>query len=103
MKYAIIGCGRIATNHIKAVILNNLELVAACDLEPGNIEALLEKHELQDSNIAKYIDYKQMIDEHPELSLIAITTSSGSHAEIALYCIDHGINVIIEKPSYNFV
>jgi len=98
MKYAIIGCGRIATNHIKAVILNNLELVAACDLEPGNIEALLEKHELQDSNIAKYIDYKQMIDEHPELSLIAITTSSGSHAEIALYCIDHGINVIIEKP-----
>ena len=28
MKYALIGCGRIATNHIKAVLNNNLELVA---------------------------------------------------------------------------
>ena len=25
-------------------------------------------------------------------------TDSGVHAEIALYCIDKGINVIIEKP-----
>jgi predicted dehydrogenase len=39
-----------------------------------------------------------MIEEHPDLELIAIATSSGLHAEIALHCIDHGINVIIEKP-----
>lgn len=99
MKYAIIGCGRIATNHVKAVVLNNLEFVAACDLEMNNIESLLAKHDLQnDTGIAKYTDYKKMIEEHPELELIAIATSSGAHAEIALYCIDHGINVIIEKP-----
>ncbi|MGN0170888.1 MAG: Gfo/Idh/MocA family protein [Lachnospiraceae bacterium] len=99
MKYALIGCGRIATNHVKAVILNNLEFVAACDLELKNIESLLTKHNLQeDSSIAWYTDYKKMIEEHPELELVAIATSSGVHAEIALYCIDHGINVIIEKP-----
>lgn len=99
MKYAIIGCGRIATNHIKAVLLNELELVAACDLELDNIQTLLAKHDLQnDESIARYTDYKQMIAEHPEIELIAIATSSGAHAEIALYCIDHGINLIIEKP-----
>lgn len=99
MKYALIGCGRIATNHVKAVTLNNLEFVAACDLELENIDKLLEKHNLQeDTSIARYTDYKKMIDEHPELELVAIATSSGAHAEIALYCIDHGINVIIEKP-----
>lgn len=99
MKYALIGCGRIATNHVKAVTLNKLELVAVCDLELENIEKLLTKHDLQnDNSIARYTDYKRMIDEHPELELIAIATSSGAHAEIALYCIDHGINVIIEKP-----
>lgn len=99
MKYAIIGCGRIATNHVKAVTLNNLEFIAACDLELGNIESLLVKHDLQnDKRIARYTDYKKMIEEHPELELVAIATSSGAHAEIALYCIDHGINVIIEKP-----
>lgn len=99
MKYALIGCGRIATNHVKAVLNNNLEFVAACDVELENIETLLAKHNLQnDKSIARYADYKKMIEEHPDLELIAIATSSGAHAEIALYCIDHGINVIIEKP-----
>ena len=32
MKYALIGCGRIATNHIKAVLNNHLELSAVCDV-----------------------------------------------------------------------
>ena len=99
MKYALIGCGRIATNHVKAVINNKLEFVAACDNVPENIENLLAKHDLQDDkSIARYSDYKKMIEEHPELELVAIATPSGIHAEIALYCIDHGINVIIEKP-----
>ncbi len=99
MKYALIGCGRIATNHVKAVINNGLEFVAACDIVPENIETLLAKHNLQnDTSIARYEDYKKMIEEHPEIELIAIATSSGIHAEIALYCIDKGINVIIEKP-----
>lgn len=99
MKYALIGCGRIATNHVKAVLNNGLEFVAACDVELNNIETLLAKHNLEnDKSIARYTDYKKMIQEHPELELVAIATSSGAHAEIALYCIDHNINVIIEKP-----
>lgn len=99
MKYALIGCGRIATNHVKAVMNNGLEFVAACDVEPENIEALLAGHDLQKKeSIARYTDYKVMIQEHPEIELAAIATSSGAHAEIALYCIDHGIHVIIEKP-----
>lgn len=98
MKYALIGCGRIATNHIKAVLNNHLEFVAACDIVKENIENLLAKHELQnDVSIKRYTDYKKMIEEN-ELELISIATESGIHAEIALYCIDHRINVIIEKP-----
>lgn len=99
MKYALIGCGRIATNHVKAVINNHLDFVAACDIDSNNIENLLKRHDLEkDSTIARYTDYKKMIADHPELELIAIATPSGAHAQIALYCIDHGINVIIEKP-----
>ena len=99
MKYAIIGCGRIATNHIKAVINNKLEFVAACDVLPEAIEELLAKHGLaDDKTIARYIDYKQMLTDHPEIELVAIATDSGVHAEIAIWCIEHGFNVIIEKP-----
>ena len=34
MKYALIGCGRIATNHMKAAVNNGLEIVAVCDILP---------------------------------------------------------------------
>ncbi len=98
MKYALIGCGRISTNHIKAAMNNNLNIVAVCDIFPKKMEDLLEKHELlEDSSIKRYTDYKKMIEnEKPEL--VSIATESGIHAEIALYCIDNGVNVIIEKP-----
>ena len=99
MKYALIGCGRIATNHIKAVLNNNLELVAVCDVLPEKMEELLAKHGLEhDASILRYTDYRQMVAEHPEIQLVSIATESGLHAEIALHCIDHGINLIIEKP-----
>ena len=99
MKYALIGCGRIATNHVKAVINNGLEFTAACDLLPEAIENLLAKHGLEkDPAIARYTDYRKMLDEHPEIELAAVATESGVHAQIALECIDRGINVIIEKP-----
>ncbi|MCF0126976.1 MAG: Gfo/Idh/MocA family oxidoreductase, partial [Pseudobutyrivibrio sp.] len=98
MKYALIGCGRISTNHIYAAVNNKLEIVAVCDLLPEAMESLLAKHDLQDSNIARYTDYRKMLEEHPEIELISIATESGFHAEIALHCIDKGVHVIIEKP-----
>lgn len=98
MKYALIGCGRIAVNHMKAALNNKLEIVAVCDIIPEKMESILEKYGLKyDSSIKRYTDYKKMI-EAEELELISIATESGIHAEIALNCIGNGINVIIEKP-----
>ena len=98
MKYALIGCGRIATNHMKAAVNNKLEIAAVCDVLPEKMEELLAKHDLQnDDSIKRYDDYKKMIEEiKPEL--VSIATESGIHAEIALYCIEKGVNLIIEKP-----
>ena len=98
MKYALIGCGRIAVNHIKAALNNELSIVAVCDILPKKMESLLAKYDLQnDKSITRYADYKEMIKaEKPEL--VSIATESGIHAEIALYCIKNKINVIIEKP-----
>lgn len=98
MKYALIGCGRIATNHIKAALNNQLEIAAVCDIQPDHIKKLLERHGLwADDSIKHYTDYKAMIAEvQPEL--VSIAAESGIHAEIAIFCIKHGVHVIIEKP-----
>ena len=69
MKYALIGCGRISTNHVKAVVNNKLEFVAACDVVPEHIENVLAKHGLEnDTSIKRYTDYKKMIEEKMNLS-----------------------------------
>lgn len=98
MRYALIGCGRISTNHIKAAVNNQLEIVAVCDIVPEHMEEVLAKHGLETAlSIHRYADYEEMMDqEKPEL--VSIATESGSHAKIALAAIDRGIPVIIEKP-----
>lgn len=96
MKYALIGCGRISPNHIAAAKANDLELVALCDIEQKNIQDKILKFNLPDT-VESYTDYREMLEkEQPEL--VAIATESGKHAAIALDCIDHGCNLIIEKP-----
>ena len=98
MKYALIGCGRISTNHIKAALNNKLEIVAVCDIVPDHMENVLAKHGLEtDASIKRYTDYKQMITENV-IELVSIATESGLHAEIACHCIEQRIHVIIEKP-----
>lgn len=99
MKYALIGCGRISTNHIAAAVRNSFKIVAVCDVLPVRMESVLAKHGLaSDASIARYTDYRQMLAEHPDLELVSIATESGKHAKIALDLIDAGINCIIEKP-----
>lgn len=98
MRYALIGCGRIAANHIHAALKNHLEIVAVCDVVLEHVRNLLEKYNLLgDNRIKHYTDYQKLIAEN-DIDLISIATESGLHAQIALDCINHGINVIIEKP-----
>lgn len=95
LRYALIGCGRIAPNHIAAAQANGLEIAALCDLKRENAMALAAKFKL--SEVPLYTDYTRMLGEiRPQLA--AIATESGSHAPIALACIEAGCSVLIEKP-----
>lgn len=97
MNVAIIGCGRIAINHLRAIINNNLDLVALCDLDIKKTDELLSRADLKLS-IKKYTDYKKMLYENHNLDFVAIATDSESHAEIALFFLQNNIHVIVEKP-----
>lgn len=97
MRYALIGCGRIARNHMIAAHNNSLELAALCDLSSDNMKSLLEASSFAGTLPQFYTDYRQMLQQvRPEL--VAIATDSGAHAAIALDCIRAGCHVIIEKP-----
>ncbi len=95
MTYALIGCGRIAPNHIAAARSSGLTVAALCDTDPGAMRALSERMNL--CAAARYTDRRAMLDDiRPDL--VAIAAPSGEHARIALDCIASGAHVIIEKP-----
>ena len=73
MRYALIGCGRISTNHIKAAVNNKLEIVAVCDVVPQHMEDVLAKHGIEnDSSILRFTDYRTMVEScKPEFVRIA--------------------------------
>ena len=98
MRYALIGCGRISKNHIKAALNNHLDIVAVCDVDPDHIQSLLEEFSLEsEESIQRFSDFRKMLEVcQPEL--VSVATVSGLHAEIAMECIRQGVHVIIEKP-----
>ncbi|ONI44409.1 oxidoreductase [Candidatus Epulonipiscium fishelsonii] len=96
MNYALIGCGRISPNHIIAAKDNGLNIVAICDIDRLAMEEKIDRFNLS-KQIKLYTDYEEMINNEA-IDLIAIATESGKHANIALDCIEKGINLIIEKP-----
>lgn len=95
MRFAIIGCGRISVNHFAAAKANGLDLAAVSDVVPERMEEKLELFGLPGA--ARYTDYKELLAKE-KIDLAAICTESGSHARIALDCIEAGVNLIIEKP-----
>ena len=70
MKYALIGCGRIAPNHIGSALDHKLDIQAVCDVKEEKAAALLNRYGL--SGVKIYTDYRQMLDEiQPELVAVA--------------------------------
>ena len=98
MKYALIGCGMISPNHIKAALANNLEIVALCDLVEDNRNKALEIiPEEQRTRVNLYENHLEMLEkEKPEL--VAIALGSGLKRRLSIDCMKAGANVIVEKP-----
>lgn len=94
MRYALIGCGRIAKNHVAAAVDNRLDVAGLCDIIPENARRYQADCHL---DCPVYTDYREMLaKERPDFA--AVATESGKHAAIALECIRAGVNVLIEKP-----
>ncbi len=99
MRVGIIGCGWIAASHIKAYLAQpDVEVVAGADLIPGKAEAFFKKYGVEGVK-TDYASHKEMIDDESlHLDAVSICTYNRQHAAPAIYALDHGINVLLEKP-----
>ena len=96
MRIGIIGCGGISGSHIPAYLKQpDVELVAGCDLIPGKAEARFAQFEVEGAKF--FTDYKEMIDTVP-MDAVSVCTYNRTHAECTIYALEHGLNVLLEKP-----
>lgn len=96
VKIGIIGTGWIAEAHVKNYLrCPDVEIVAAADLVPGKAEKFCKANGID--GIRLYPDHKSMIDAE-ELDAVSVCTYNRTHAECSIYALEHGVNVLLEKP-----
>ncbi|HJY38575.1 MAG TPA: Gfo/Idh/MocA family oxidoreductase, partial [Steroidobacteraceae bacterium] len=94
IRIAIVGCGRIATNHFNAIDAHQerLQLVAVCDTDPRALQVAQTKY-----NVPGYSSLGALL-ESADADLVALCTPSGLHPEQAIQVARAGRHVMTEKP-----
>jgi len=92
IKFAIIGCGRIAQRHAEH-INNKAVLKAVCDTEPSKADALAAVY-----GAKAYYTVEEMLAAEKEVDVMAICSPNGLHAEHSIKSLKAGFHVLCEKP-----
>lgn len=94
IRFAIVGCGRIAKNHLGALQAHadRAELVAACDVNPQALALVADV-----PSIKTYTRLDAMLAE-TAADIVVLTTPSGLHPEQAIEVAASGRHVMTEKP-----
>ena len=98
-RIAFIGCGWIAGSHIAALKNQpDVEIVAGCDLIPGKAAKFFESAGVEGVK-TNYASHKEMIDDKSlQLDAVTICTYNCQHAAPAIYALENGLHVLLEKP-----
>lgn len=90
---AVIGCGDVSIIHFEALAtMDDVELVAVCDTDPGRLAAAQAAH-----GVPGFGDHLSLIAEAAP-DVVHVCTPHSEHASVAIDCLDAGVNVIVEKP-----
>jgi UDP-N-acetyl-2-amino-2-deoxyglucuronate dehydrogenase len=94
IRFALVGCGRIAANHFEALRQHHdrAELVGVCDVDPRALDRAVGA-----TGAPAYTSLDAMLRDAPADAFI-VTTPSGLHPEQAIRIAQAGRHVITEKP-----
>lgn len=94
VRLGLIGCGRIAKNHLDAISqIPEADFVAVADIIPEKAQKIAEEYQIP----GVYTDYHEML-ANEKLDMVSICTPSGMHPNIGIDVANAGMNVLTEKP-----
>jgi UDP-N-acetyl-2-amino-2-deoxyglucuronate dehydrogenase len=94
IRFAVVGCGRIADRHFEAFEAHagECEVVAVCDSEPRALAAAVER-----TGARGFSDLDDLL-AGCDADAVVLATPSGLHARQAIACAAAGRHVVTEKP-----
>jgi UDP-N-acetyl-2-amino-2-deoxyglucuronate dehydrogenase len=97
LRFALVGCGRIAANHMDSLARHaeRAELVAVCDSDPAALAAAVTRTGAQG-----FAQYAQLLAQAGSLGVdcVVLATPSGLHARQVTEAAQAGLHVMTEKP-----
>lgn len=92
-RYGLIGTGFFAQNHMHAwAEMDDVELVAVCDVDPERVEAAAATF-----GGRSYLDARELLAQE-ELDFVDIATTPPTHRMMVELAAEHGVHAICQKP-----
>jgi len=92
IKFAIVGCGRIAKRHAEH-ISNYAELSSVCDIDFSKAEELAKEY-----SVKAYNSIEELLENEQQADVVSICSPNGLHAEHSIQALNAGFHVLCEKP-----
>lgn len=95
LKFALVGCGRIAKRHSELLGLSQIEnatLAAVCDVEMEKAEKIGKTF-----GVPYYGDMDEMMRSE-DVDVVSVLTESGNHARHVINLAKYGKHIVVEKP-----
>lgn len=93
-RFALLGCGRVSSRHVDALVNKSrgCRIVAVCDTIAERAQAYARQ-----LGVPAFTNAGEMYGAVP-IDVVDIATPSGLHADHTLEALEHGLNVVVEKP-----
>jgi len=94
VKIALVGCGRISTNHFQSIEQHQdrMQLTAVCDTNPDALEKAVSTYKAEGySSLTELLKYDNA-------DIVALCTPSGVHPSQTIEIAQSGRHVLTEKP-----
>ena len=95
LRFALVGCGRIAKRHSELLGYNQIEntsLVAVCDIDEEKAKKIGEQF-----SVPYYTNMDEMMQKE-SIDVVSVLTESGFHAKHVINLAKYGKHIVVEKP-----
>lgn len=95
LKFALLGCGRIAKRHSELLghkQISNAELVAVCDIVEEKAKKIGEQF-----GVPYFTDMHEMM-RSVDIDVVSVLTESGNHAKHVVDLAQYNKHIVLEKP-----